>query len=449
MELQIKNVRTDSLGQRFTSLMKLVDVASTFRDLGGALPGLVSVFRQFSQDYYEYFDQPNRRGVAPLSRAVGQLQQEWANISRACEQRQILEFKQYLAGGYTADQNESADSQALRYYARFRGWKPAPVPVVFFGKLAAITRYPFTPYALISIPFEYYDQPDQWQALAHELGHQIFWNSLPLDRFKAMQDGLRSALVNKLNAVAPQDYHEYLERQTLVEIWMRWFEEVFADICGTLLAGPAFFLSALRRAREAEQLNFDDFGHPVPYLRPLICLETLRWVLEDHEHQGVLELFGQDYRQMREDGDALMHLQENVQMAQVSALTRDIVRTILEGAWLDQDEQPTTLGALVDCAPWLRLLPDIEVRPVATALPPVDPAPVDEATFTRLKDYVEATIRAARNLREGETLDDKVFDALLSLDLGQEQAFYNGYGFYKVTYQFTNLASVHLYTVSR
>ena len=61
--------------------------------------------------------------------------------------------------------------------------------------------------------------------------------------------------------------------------WTRWHKEIWADLCGLLLGGPAVVASLIDVAgtsREATLAYSPAAGHPVSYLRVLISLELLR-----------------------------------------------------------------------------------------------------------------------------------------------------------------------------
>src|SRR6185295_4623395 len=93
--------------------------------------------------------------------------------------------------------------------------------------------------------------PTQWNALGHEIGHHIYWNAFEPDYQKQIQAHLQrtvlKAIANQLPAVLPPDFVGW---GGLAFTWLNWLEESFADICGAILAGPAFAQSAMALAIE-------------------------------------------------------------------------------------------------------------------------------------------------------------------------------------------------------
>ena len=137
---------------------------------------------------------------------------------------------------------------------------------------------------VVSIPLSDYDAPERWQALGHEMGHHVFWNAVILDEFNALQTRLRQAVADAvLKRLGVTNYsnvpsNQYLQR---IDLWGHWLEEVFADVCGVLFAGPAFAYSAQELAAASvstldDLVGADDQAHPSLYLRPLIALQVIR-----------------------------------------------------------------------------------------------------------------------------------------------------------------------------
>jgi hypothetical protein len=74
-----------------------------------------------------------------------------------------------------------------------------------------------------------------------------------------------------------------------VKVCLNWLEEIFADIYGTLIAGPAFALSIQKMLLEKvnrDNLLKDDGEHPIPYLRPFIRTQVLREIADEEEKKG-------------------------------------------------------------------------------------------------------------------------------------------------------------------
>ena len=77
-------------------------------------------------------------------------------------------------------------------------------------------------------------------------------------------------------------------------IWKSWAEEIFADVCGTLLAGPEYAIScqdtAIERARKPADLAIDDGEHPAAYLRPLIALQVMRSIERNTNSETIIKI---------------------------------------------------------------------------------------------------------------------------------------------------------------
>jgi hypothetical protein len=206
-----------------------------------------------------------------MNKGVENLTQGFSIISRACEQRRgqvtLASFQKYLA--QAEDILEGYCKRWLKDEEIASPYLTLKTPVVYFEKIFGINRSLYAPQIpVISIPLFLYSRPNQWLALAHEMGHHIYWNSLDsYEETIRFQSDLISA-VGEAAAKQAQD------------IWASWTEELFADICGTLFAGPSYAIScqdtAIAQARRPADLAENDDEHPAPYLRPLIAIQVLR-----------------------------------------------------------------------------------------------------------------------------------------------------------------------------
>jgi hypothetical protein len=130
-------------------------------------------------------------------------------------------------------------------------------------RIGRLGRLP-NPFPLVKLPYHRLVCPWTLGAIPHEVAHNLqadlgLWLAIP----KAVYRRLRKADVEP--AVA--------------RIWMRWHKEIFADLTGVLLIGPAFvgsLMDVVGKGPEAVAA-FDPRGvHPTPFLRVLINLELLR-----------------------------------------------------------------------------------------------------------------------------------------------------------------------------
>ncbi len=140
------------------------------------------------------------------------------------------------------------------------GFTPATfrrgVPLTRLGKQA-------NPFPTIELPYHRLVNPWTLGAVHHEVSHNLqsdlgLWEAVP----RSIARRLRQA------GLPPP----------LADIWARWNKEIWADLCGLLLGGPAVVTSLIDvLARSpAAALAFNPAGvHPTPYLRTLISLELL------------------------------------------------------------------------------------------------------------------------------------------------------------------------------
>jgi hypothetical protein len=148
------------------------------------------------------------------------------------------------------------------------------VPVItYFAKSASIRVIPYADIALVGVPYTCVQNPCDFLAIPHEVGHYVVWNrKLTVQRNNVQ---LRDSVRRELNARLP--------RHSGYPYCYRWVEEIFADVCGCLIAGPVIAqdFQDLMRDKSAAQFVADDGEHPTPVLRPLIYTHVLRqgsWV---------------------------------------------------------------------------------------------------------------------------------------------------------------------------
>jgi hypothetical protein len=120
------------------------------------------------------------------------------------------------------------------------------------------------PFPLIQLPYHRIVNPWTLGAILHEVSHNLH-NDLGLQRVvpERIEARLRQAGMGGLVAAT----------------WRRWNRELFADVCGLLLGGPAVVGSLFDVIGRSPRtvLTFDPRGpHPTPYLRAFISIELLR-----------------------------------------------------------------------------------------------------------------------------------------------------------------------------
>lgn len=115
--------------------------------------------------------------------------------------------------------------------------------ITYFQKSPDIRVIPYAPVLLVGIPFSCLNQPRDFLAIPHEVGHYVFWHG------------------------------NFEKKKSFTKTWDKnWYEEIFADIYGALIAGPVIGLDfqELQAARKTEDFFDDDGDHPAPVLRPFI-----------------------------------------------------------------------------------------------------------------------------------------------------------------------------------
>ena len=161
---------------------------------------------------------------------------------------------------------------------------PAPAPFNYmrtgFGpatyrrgiKLKQLGRE-LNPFPLIQLPYHRLINPWTLGAILHEVSHN-----------------LHSDL--GLNRVIPLSIAKRLGRAGLstevVRAWTRWNREIFADLSGLLLGGPAVVASLMDVVGLGPDiaLSYRPSGvHPIPYLRVLLSVELLRRIGFEAEAQ--------------------------------------------------------------------------------------------------------------------------------------------------------------------
>src|SRR5919199_3708078 len=120
------------------------------------------------------------------------------------------------------------------------------------------------PFPLIQLPYHRLVNPWTLGAVLHEVSHNLH-NDLGLDR------AVPRAIARRL---LREGYPP-----SVAATWTRWNRELFADVSGLLLGGPAVVASLMDVVGRgpATVVSYDPRGpHPTPYLRTFISIELLR-----------------------------------------------------------------------------------------------------------------------------------------------------------------------------
>lgn len=119
------------------------------------------------------------------------------------------------------------------------------------------------PFPIVEVPYHRLVNPWTLGAIHHEVSHNLqndlgLWTEVPRRIGRRLrQEGIDS---------------------NVAATWSTWNKEIWADLCGVLLGGPAIVASLIDvvAISPARALSFNPTGvHPTPYLRTLINLELL------------------------------------------------------------------------------------------------------------------------------------------------------------------------------
>ncbi len=132
--------------------------------------------------------------------------------------------------------------------------------ITYFKKASSVRVVPYAPLALIGIPYTCLDPANNardFLAIPHEIGHYVFWHAKTKNGSVPLNAWLRSQVPTE-------------------PAWrFAWLEEIFADVYGTLIAGPVIAADFQELLSDNLDFDEDDGRHPVAALRPHIYTDTL------------------------------------------------------------------------------------------------------------------------------------------------------------------------------
>jgi hypothetical protein len=226
---------------------------------------LLKSLSAFGEDHFKFFYErfsnealelsPDFPPEFVLSTIIDQVSNDLSVIQQAAERRivgspnmiETLAIADKLA--YTALQ--PAIQQGLL--------QPDTTVLTYFQKSPSIRVIPYANVALIGIPLTCINNPKDFLAIPHEIGHYVFWKG-------------RNKQGERLEAVVKN-----FADQNIPNPYRRWSEETFADIYGCLVAGPVMALDFqdLSLTFSDKKFSEDDADHPTPILRPSIYAKVL------------------------------------------------------------------------------------------------------------------------------------------------------------------------------
>ena len=386
--------------KRLDAMIKRSEHYQTQFQPGEPIRKLLDKFTAFSNEYVQLLKQvPSTisRNSFVVNNGIEKLLQEWNMLSRASEQRLIGGLKEELKKA-----SDLAETYCDKWNAILQDGSSnhaLETPVVYFEKLFRISRSVYAPQIpVISIPLTDYDQSENWQSLAHELSHHIFWNGFSADQVSSIQQKLSKSISTQfLFSSADTDTallgNPHLPLQAdRAALWKNWLEEIFADVYGTLLVGTSYAISA--QDRMAEQVNkaddflLADYQHPCIYLRPLISLYTLDFIAgQKRGGQAVVESLK---KRWLEFSDPASHLEyKNFPMDTLAKDASKVVEIILRG-----DYWPVPIYPVIQLASPIEekvaitsLTPIVDQDPLMLNYPPLDSVTLPK-TFEDLKKYI-------------------------------------------------------------
>jgi hypothetical protein len=187
----------------------------------------------------------------------GQRQSKYANWLLSCDR---IAMDCYQAAYMGLGKARSIPYPPPFSYMR-TGFSPATfrrgIPLTRLGKQ-------LNPFPLVQLPYHRLINPWTLGAVLHEVSHNLQSDlGLGRDVPKAIAMRLLKAGMSRKVAAA----------------WTRWNREMFADMSGLLLGGPAFvgsLMDVVGRAPETVVAFSPRGPHPTPYLRPHLSFELLR-----------------------------------------------------------------------------------------------------------------------------------------------------------------------------
>lgn len=139
---------------------------------------------------------------------------------------------------------------------------------------------PYAPVMLLGMPLTCLKDPYSFLSIPHEVGHFRYYFSFPQTPNAAPRRRARNQQQKPWLNLRELFYPFRYQAGAQGEAAPSWGEEIFADVYGALVGGPAFIASAMDLALEhsiGSLLSFDLADpHPTPLIRPLLMLKALR-----------------------------------------------------------------------------------------------------------------------------------------------------------------------------
>lgn len=210
-----------------------------------------------------------------LQNTLRQIAEDAIVIQRASEQRMIALLGsekgipnrvQILEALEDVDKLARAALQVIEPYLKHPQHQESEhakqTAITYFHRSANVRVIPYAPVAMIGIPITTVGLNheigviEDLLAIPHEVAHHLYWNGW---------------------AASGERIHAELAARISDNLVSHWQQEIFADVIGCVIGGPAVarsFIDLQLTAIAAEFLHADD-PHPTPALRPLIYAYAL------------------------------------------------------------------------------------------------------------------------------------------------------------------------------
>ncbi len=260
--------------------------------------------------------------------------------------------------------------------------------LAYYQKSPSIRVIPYTNLALIGIPYTALDEPHDYLAIPHEVGHFVFWHGRSAP--DAPPCGSRSYLYRALadetvttlkNLISP-------DRPSFDDWCYVWLEELFADVFGCWMVGPAVARTAQDVMRNHSMREFvtSDGDHPVPLVRPYIQMKALH--ARDLQSSGAAP-WTTSADQLKADWD-IEARRHTTKFDIGGGNSIDVATAMVAGCTLDTTKP---VDALIDVM--VKRLSKFNLTPDDWRIPPTDPADVS-VLDQQLDAYLASSASAAR-----------------------------------------------------
>lgn len=286
-ELSVWQKRCDSLN---TSLGKLFanlpdDVSSM-----DTLQTLLQNLRDFGQSHFGFFFEEFKNGTrlrdednefpkaAVLNWITQQISYDIEVITRAWEQRRRTSI--YSNDLKLADKLGEIALEPARNCGFI---DPNTIVLCYFQKSYSVRLIPYASIALIGLPVTALTVRRDYLAIPHEVAHYVYRHgNLPDGEGKYHAENQAIALY--LNNMIEPLFNKTKEDKYLLD----WVEEIFADMYGSIIAGPVMAIDFQDLQMDDPLKEFADATidqeDPVPLLRPDTYVKTLALLGNDQWH---------------------------------------------------------------------------------------------------------------------------------------------------------------------